>query len=322
MKDQFGRNIDYMRISITDKCNLCCRYCMPENFNKKKQCNYLSYEEIIRICNIVSQLGIHKFKITGGEPLTRKGCVEFMRELKTLSFTEEVTLTTNGILLENNLEELCKGEIDAINISLDTLNLDFYRAITNKYDVVLSDLVKSIAILREREKRVKINTVILEHTLQEIEDLIRFSEKYGLDLRFIELMPVGILWEYKHIKSSVLLNKLKENHPSLHAIDEKRGNGPANYFEADDIDCKIGIIDAISNCFCENCNRIRLTSIGELKPCLANKEGINLKSLIDKGISDIELKGIIQKIIYKKPRAHKFNEGQINEIQRMNQIGG
>lgn len=322
MKDQFGRNINYMRISITDNCNLRCKYCMPNSFKEKKENEFISYEEIIRICNIVAQLGISKFKITGGEPLIRKGCASFIKELKALPCTEEVTLTTNGILLNRNIEELCKARIDAINVSLDTLNFDLYRLITGKSEANLSDVKKSIVALRKKEKRVKINAVILEHTLQEVEDLIRFANRYGVDLRFIELMPIGHAMEYKLVKSSVLLEKIKEKHPNLHAINERCGNGPATYFEADDICCKIGIIDAVSNCFCNNCNRIRLTSQGEIKPCLAYKEGINLKNLIDKGASDLELKAVIEGIIYKKPPTHKFSEGQINETRIMSQIGG
>lgn len=322
MLDQFGRNIDYMRISITEMCNLNCKYCMPSKKNNTAQEKALNYEEILRICNITSHLGIDKIRITGGEPLTRSGCFSFIKALRKLPLINTISLTTNGVLLNNYLDDICSSGINSINISVNTLKSSSYSEITGRnifftlnYDEVIDKLIKNGI-------KVKLNSVILESTMDEWEDIIAFADSKKIDVRFIELMPIGEGKRYMKIHSESVINTLRKKYPTLKTIRERRGSGPAQYYETDGLNCKIGVISAISHRFCATCNRVRLTSGGELKTCLAFRDGISIKKLIDEGKKDEEIEQIIEKTIFNKIKEHNFFVGNITENRRMHQIGG
>ena len=289
MIDKYNRNIDYLRISITDRCNLRCKYCMPDGVEFKSMRDILTFEEIIRITKIFVSLGIDKIKITGGEPLVRKDAIKLIKDIKNVDDIKEVTLTTNGILLNEYINELEDINLDAINISLDTLNPKLYEIITgqDKLDVVLNNLKLAL----KTKIKIKLNVVSIDlnelkrkYNLKidddEIFKLIDLAKDNDLDIRFIEVMPIGYGKNFKTIDHDELLNKLKERYKNIQVDNEKHGNGPARYYKIDGFKASIGFISAIHNKFCDSCNRIRLTSFGYLKPCLCFNEGLDLKKMI------------------------------------------
>ena len=325
MLDKLNRKIDYLRISVIDRCNLRCVYCMPEEgLESIPHEEILTYEEILRICETVSQLGIKKIKITGGEPLVRKDIVNLIRDIKNLDKIEQVTLTTNGILLYDMLDDLYDAGIDAINISLDTLKKDNFKQITRRDG--LEKVLMAIDKAYDLGIRVKINCLaIRDFNINELADIANFAKDREIDVRFIELMPIGFGKKYTQIDNDEILSILESNFGAFEQVTEKRGNGPAKYYKNKDMKGCIGFISAISHEFCESCNRIRLTSNGFLKLCLHYNKGIDLKAPIRSGISDEDLKELIHDTIWNKPLSHKFghtNGEKDIEVKNMVQIGG
>lgn len=324
MKDSKGRTIDYMRISITDRCNLRCKYCMPEDVVPISHMEVLRFEEILRICRLAGELGIRKFKVTGGEPLVRKGCLSFLKELKKLPNTDQVTLTTNGVLLKDCIDDLKSIGIDGINVSLDTLKEDTFRQITGRdhFPQVLEGILAS----QEAGIRTKINSVLLQGVNDgEFFDLIHLAKDYKLDVRFIEIMPIGYGAAFKGYDRQKLIEKLAERYPAYTLETGIRGNGPASYIHIPDFKGCIGFIDAIHGKFCSSCNRVRLTADGLLKLCLYYQNGINLREMLRSDKTDEEILVAMKNAIDKKPTEHQFHltalEGEA-ELRRMSQIGG
>lgn len=321
MIDQFGRKIDYMRISVTDRCNLRCRYCMPEEgipFIDHKE--NLTYEEILRVARIGISLGITKFKITGGEPLVRKGVADLIRQIKALGTGVQVTLTTNGMLLSECMQELADAGIDGINVSLDTLDREEFQKITGVD--ALSQVMAGIHKAMEYPWiPLKINCVpTIQKDLMAIAEL---AKKYRIQVRFIEMMPIGMGVGQKHIYEAEIHRELEESFGKAKPFDKSLGNGPCHYYSFEGFEGKIGFISAISHRFCETCNRIRLTSTGELKSCLEYPAVVSVKEKMRSGCSDQELKDMISRSIYQKPAGHHFMEpGKTEEEKYMTQIGG
>ena len=273
MLDKLNRKIDYLRISVIDRCNLRCVYCMPEEgIESIPHDEILTYDEILRICEIVSELGIRKIKITGGEPLVRKDIVNLIRDIKNIDKIEQVTLTTNGILLHEMLDDLYDAGIDAINISLDTLNKDNFKKITRRDG--LEKVLMSIDKAYDLGIRVKINCLaIRDFNLSELVEIASFAKDREIDVRFIELMPIGFGKKYTQIDNDEILSILESRFGTFEIVTEKRGNGPAKYYRNQNMKGCIGFISAISHEFCETCNRVRLTSNGFLKLCLQYNKG-------------------------------------------------
>ena len=325
MIDIYKRKIDYIRISITDRCNLRCVYCMPEEGIKLIEHNeLLSYEEIAYLCRIFLKLGINKFKITGGEPLVRKDCYKLVKMIKDLEGTKEVTLTTNGILLEEQIEDLANAGIDAINISIDTLREDKYRKITRVGDVnkVLNGIKKALSY---KNIKVKINCVPLKGVNEEdIIELISLSKNNDLSIRFIEMMPIGLGKDMKGYSEDELKELIENKLGKLQEFSGKLGNGPSTYYSLEGYKGKIGFISAINHKFCDNCNRVRLTCNGFLKACLQYNIGNELKELLRGNCSEDKLLSIIENTIYNKPKSHKFEllEEDNKDKRNMSQIGG
>ena len=325
MIDKLNRNIEYLRISVTDRCNLRCVYCMPEEgVENIPHDEILSYDEILRVCKCASKLGIKKIKITGGEPLVRKDIVSLIRDIKNIRGIEQVTLTTNGVLLYDMAKDLYEAGIDAINVSLDTLSRKKFLKITRRDD--FEKVSMAIDKLVDLGVRVKINCLaIKEYNFDEIVKIAQYSKDNNIDVRFIELMPIGYGKIYTGISNEVILGLLEEKYGQFEKVKEKRGNGPAKYYRNQNMKGCIGFISAISHEFCESCNRIRLTSSGFLKLCLHYNKGIDLKAPIRSGISDEDLKVLIYDTIWNKPLSHKFghtNGEKDIEVKNMVQIGG
>ena len=322
MIDSHNRNIDYMRISITDRCNLRCTYCMPHGIKLAEHSEILSYEEILRICNLAVSLGIHKFKITGGEPLVRKGCVDFIARLKAMPGAEQVTLTTNGTLLEEQISDLCSAGLDGVNISMDTLRPERYRSLT-AYAGEMPDIERLSALCVAKGLRTKINTVLLSELEDELVDIASIAERLPVDVRFIELMPIGVGKSVDGISAQIVKERLSARWPDLHHVSKNRGNGPAEYFHAQELIGYIGFISAMSGKFCDGCNRIRLTGMGQLRNCLCYDYGVDLRDTLRSGASDSELLSQMEACILSKPKAHTFSHPeQMKETITMNQIGG
>jgi len=323
MKDKFGREIDYLRVSVTDKCNLRCIYCMDEKDNTfLKNDEKLTDDEIYRVVKESSELGIKKVRITGGEPLVRPNLVNLLSKINSIQGIEEIYLTTNGILLTDMIDELAINGLKGVNISLDSLKEERFNKLTRlgKLNKVLESIDKAIAL----GIKVKLNTVIVDHiNKDEIIDFVNLTKEKNIDVRFIELMPIGIAINYKGATNEEVLKVISENYSDYEEVVRSKSGGPASYIKLKDAKGKIGFISAISNCFCEECNRIRLTPEGFLKQCLHFDYGVDLKSKLRAGISDEELRKLIYDNIYDKPEKHLFLEkSDHKEIKFMNQIGG
>ena len=324
VKDNYGRTIDYMRISVTDRCNLRCRYCMPEDIPSISHDEILRFEEILKICRCAVSLGVRKFKVTGGEPLVRKECLSFLRGLKALPGVEQVTLTTNGVLLASRIPELKAIGIDGINISLDTLDPDTFRQITGFDD--FGKVWEGLMAAQASGIRTKVNSVLLQGINdKDFEKLTELAKDYPVDVRFIEIMPIGYGQNYRGYDRKALLSLLAARYPDYHTVTIPRGNGPASYIAIPGFRGCIGFIAAIPGKFCDSCNRIRLTSDGFLKPCLYYGESIDLKTPLRSGASDEQLCGLIREGILEKPACHQFwspDTEADREQRQMSQIGG
>lgn len=322
MKDRFGRNIDYIRFSITDRCNLRCRYCMPEGVKLEQHENMLTYEEFLRIADAAVQLGITRFKITGGEPLVRQECADFIARLKAMPGVEQVTLTTNGVLLAPLASRLAALRLDGVNISLDANDPEDFTAITgfDAYVQVMQGLEASLAA----GLKTKLNCVLLPGCEHRLLPLAQFAQNRPVDVRFIEVMPIGQGAHSLGPDRDAVLRVLKERWPDLHPVEEIRSNGPAHYYAAAGLTGRIGLIDAVSHKFCEHCNRVRLTSTGLLKPCLCYGEGIDLRTLLRSDENNQEdLVDVLRQAIWNKPRTHCFDDvAAITEQKTMSEIGG
>lgn len=321
MKDTFGRTIDYLRISITDRCNYRCQYCMPEALPDVGHEAILRYEELMEICRAAVSCGITKFKVTGGEPFVRKGAVDFIAALKGLEGVRSVTVTTNGYVLTENLPKLVEAGIDGINISIDTLVRGDYQQITgvDGLDRVLEALSKAAA----SGIPVKVNVVLLHQTKDQLLALALLARTMPIDVRFIELMPIGCGRGQSGLSQELALAMLQGYLPDLRRVEEHRGNGPAVYYRSRELAGCIGFIGANSHPFCPACNRMRLTSMGLLKPCLCYEDGLDLRQCLRSGGSQEDLRKLFADAVHMKPKEHCFSKlANVTEHKRMNQIGG
>ena len=325
MKDSLGRNIEYMRISITDRCNLRCRYCMPEEgIEKISMSQILTFEEIGRICKQAVQLGITRFKITGGEPLVRRGCPDLIRMIGEIHGVEQVTLTTNGQLLGEYLDELVDAGLDGVNVSLDSLDGDRYRMITRGGE--LGPVLGSIDKAAARGIRTKVNCLLQEGINEdELMDFANMAFDKGIDVRFIETMPVGFADAEIGMSNEEALLLLQRQWPELSPDNSVHGNGPAVYYHIPGRAGAIGFISPLHGKFCDQCNRIRLTSTGMLKPCLCYDESIDIRKALEesgKTGSDQALRDAVASCVMAKPADHCFLERERSEGDPMVEIGG
>jgi cyclic pyranopterin phosphate synthase len=318
MKDSFGREINYLRISLTDRCNLRCEYCMPEKGVKKVSHNdILTLEEMYEIIKVFVDLGINKIRFTGGEPLVRLGAVDLISKISKLEGVNEIAMTTNGTLLETYADDLKKAGLTRVNISLDTLNMEKYRRITRGGD--LNKALNGIKAAREAGLTpIKINTVLIGgFNEDEIPDLVNLTMGHQMDIRFIELMPIGEAVGFakdKFISNSRVL----ETVPNLISVEAEDRSSPARYFRLPGAKGKVGIINPISCKFCSNCNRVRLTSTGKLKLCLHSNREIELRDAMR---NEEDISSIIKEAIYSKEKEHHLENDEFI-TRNMNQIGG
>lgn len=341
LKDSYARIIDYLRISVTDRCNLRCRYCMPAcGIIHQPHQELLSFEEIIEIVNLVVQLGIDKIRLTGGEPLVRKELVNLISSLSKIDSLKDISLTTNGILLKEYALGLKKAGLKRVNISLDSLRSDRYRWITRGGN--LEDVLKGISeALKVGFSPLKINVLLLEINKDEIPDFLRLTIENPLHVRFLEFMPVnpaplkrcGVnpLYKMGNFISAHLVMEIARH---FYTVEEARiypasidrcgvyGNGPARVYKFKNSWGTFGIISPISDKFCFRCNRLRLTCDGFLKACLHADLKVNLRDALRKRDKE-GLIGLIKSAVYMKPREHSLDKSVAKSLEySMCQIGG
>lgn len=320
MQDCYKRTIDYMRVSITDRCNLRCKYCMPDGIFWIPMEGILTLEEIREVCCQAAKSGIRKIKVTGGEPLVRKGCTELIGMLKAVPGIEQVTLTTNGILLSQYAQELYQNGLDGVNVSLDTLDPAKYTEITGYNG--LEEVLRGIEEMGKYPVPVKINTVLQNGRLDEWRELIELTRNRKLDVRFIEMMPIGCGKKFDAISNEYVLERIRAELGEPQREHKVHGNGPAIYYKIPGFLGSVGFISAVHGKFCGQCNRIRLTATGQLKPCLCYDETISLREALRSGQTE-EVERLIRQAIIQKPREHCFEKiDMVTETREMAKIGG
>lgn len=321
MRDGKGREIDYARLSITDRCNLRCVYCMPEEgVEKLYSCDILSFEEILRVVRALVSLGIRKVKVTGGEPLVRRDAARLVRDIRALDGIECVTMTTNGILLPRYAEPLREAGLDGVNVSLDTLDPEAYRRITRWGDV--ADALAGIdAALAAGIPSVKVNCVPSSRNAEGIAAVAALARERDIQVRYIEMMPVGLGGAFIRVDNRRVREILEAAYGEMTPFDGKLGNGPAVYGSLPGFRGKIGFISAVGACFCGGCNRVRITADGAIKTCLHAGDGVSLRPALADG--EEALAALLREAILAKPERHHFGEGCAGAESRiMSQIGG
>ncbi len=327
LRDSFGRAINNLRISVTDRCNFRCRYCMPEQgMVWMAKSELLTYEEIARLTTIFARLGIRRIRLTGGEPLMRKELPRLVREITSIRGIEDVTLTTNGYFLAEQAHALVEAGLKRINVSLDSLDAGRFEEVTrrNYYDKVWKGIetIESLGI-----RPIKLNVVLIRGVNDgEIGAFARLARSRPFVIRFIEFMPIGSDdgWsEEKVVPTAEVINRLEAELGTRLIAVEKHGAQPADRYRPADGAGEFGFISSVSEPFCEHCNRIRITSDGKLRTCLFSLEETDLRSLLRTGAGDQEIEEIILDSVQRKEEGHLINQpGFVRPTRTMSQIGG
>ena len=325
MFDRYQREIHYLRLSVTDLCNLRCRYCMPDGVEKLEREAVLTYEEFQRLAALFAQCGIDTVRVTGGEPLVRKNVAQLVAGLKATPGIRRVTLTTNAVLLAEQLPALLDAGLDSVNISLDTLRPEVFRQITARDDFAAVQAGLQAAL--ESGLPVKLNCVPQAGVNEgELEQLAALAKDNAMQVRFIEMMPIGYGAAMPCISGPELRARFARRWPELAPLSPAQehalGDGPAVYYTVPGWQGSIGFIAAVHGKFCASCNRVRLTSQGFLRPCLASETGCDLRALLRSGADDAQLLAAIRETIWAKPREHHFNDSSMPATRGMYRIGG
>ncbi|MDH3355052.1 MAG: GTP 3',8-cyclase MoaA [Chromatiales bacterium] len=324
LNDPFNRTIEYLRLSVTDRCDLRCSYCMPKGFKDfETPENWLTFDEISRVIGAFGELGVKRIRLTGGEPLVRKGVADLSKQLIQLPGIEDLSLSTNAVQLERFAQPLFDAGVARLNVSLDTLNPEKFKEITGggKLDKVIKGLIKAKAV---GFKPIKLNMVALKGINDdEIFDMVDFCREHGFTLRFIETMPMGDTGRNspdQFMSVDEIKAQLTERYELIPGF--VPGGGPANYMQIVGSDIKLGFITPITQHFCETCNRVRLSVDGTLYMCLGQDHSFELRPLLRQGISDEGLKEAIIEAIALKPLKHEFNENPEKVVRFMSSTGG
>ena len=323
--DSFGRQVDYLRISVTDRCNERCLYCMPEGYQGwERQPDHLTAEEIVRVVRVATGLGFRKFRLTGGEPLVRGDVPDMVRAMTAIPGVECVGLSTNGTRLATLAQPLCAAGLRTVNVSLDALDPGIYRRVTG------GDVTRVLAGIRAAVaagfERVKLNCVLMRGVNEaELWPLVLFAAELGLPLRLIELMPLTlteVLTEANFLPCGEAMQLLARHDELIPQPERRLGHGPAKYYLLKQTGAMVGFIGALTNeHFCENCNKMRLTADGKVRPCLGNHAEVDLRSALRHGAADRELKELLESALRVKPLEHEFRKNY-QPGRPMTAIGG
>jgi len=324
--DRFGRVVDYVRISITDRCDFRCVYCMSEDMTFLPRTQILTLEEIHLLAQCFTELGVGKIRITGGEPLVRRGAVELLQKIGSLPLLNELVMTTNGSHLEQSADQLKQANVSRLNISLDTLDAQKFKELTRtgELDVVLKGID---AAIKAGFKGIKINAVILKNrNHHEVVDLVQFAIDKGIDISFIEEMPLGLIDSHNRAVAYYSSDQIRDDLATqfdLQHISETTA-GPSDYYHIQGSPIKVGFISPHSHNFCSTCNRVRLTAEGRLLLCLGNEHSVDLKAAVRNPANTIDdIKQIIIDAMQIKPEKHEFDLNEQPIIMRhMSATGG
>lgn len=323
--DGFGRTIDYLRISVTDRCNERCLYCMPEGYKGwERTTDHLTAAEITRLVRITARLGFRKFRLTGGEPLVRGDLTEIVREMAKIPGVETIALSTNGTRLAAQAEVLRQAGLRTVNISLDALDPVIYKGITGGQ---VADVLAGIrAAMAAKFESIKLNCVLLRGKNEsELWPLTLFAAEHGLPLRFIELMPLSrtdVLTEENFLPAGEVMQRFREKDKLIPQTTRRLGNGPAKYYLLERTGALVGFIGALTNLnFCDDCNKIRLTADGKIRPCLGQHGEMDIRDHLRQGATDAELTRVFLEALANKPREHSFREHYVPN-RPMTAIGG
>jgi cyclic pyranopterin phosphate synthase len=329
-RDSYGRAIDYLRVSVTDRCNLRCVYCMPEEgVPWRPHSEILRYEEIARLARVAATLGVSHIRLTGGEPLVRQGLPALVKMLAEVPGIDELSMTTNGTLLAQQAKELARAGLNRVNVSLDTLDAEQFRQITRWGE--LDDALRGISAAREAGLTpVKINVVVIRGTNDDqIVDMARRTLSEGWHVRFIEYMPMGpdapgaevMAIDAVHVPAQEMRERIESELGRLYPA-SLPGSGPASYWRLDGAGGTIGFISALSEHFCAHCNRLRLTADGHLLPCLMGSTEFDLRTPLRQGAEDRALRALFVEAIEAKPAGHCLADHVMPGCRPMSRIGG
>ncbi|MCI5045251.1 MAG: GTP 3',8-cyclase MoaA [Aquisalinus sp.] len=326
--DGFGRQVNYLRLSVTDRCDLRCTYCMSEKMTFLPKTELLSFEELERLCSVFISRGVKHLRISGGEPLTRKDILSLFQKMKThleSGALQELTLTTNATQLEKYAEELFECGVRRINVSLDTLDQENFQKITRRDK--LSAVLRGIEIALRAGLKIKINTVALRHkNISELDKMVLWAHSQGMDMSLIEAMPMGAIDEDR-VDQYIPLFEVKEMLTKTMTFEDctYRTSGPSRYVTVKETGGRLGFISPLSHNFCESCNRVRITCTGQLYTCLGNDGMIDLRSPLREDPSNKKLICAIDQALLKKPRGHDFDisrRGQAPSVNRHMSVTG
>lgn len=325
--DTYERKIDYLRLSVTDRCNLRCVYCMPsDGIDLIEPSSILRYEELLRVVHIAASHGVTKLRVTGGEPLVRRGIVDFIRELSAIKGIDDLSLTTNGVLLKDFASALKEAGLRRVNVSLDSLNPARFKKLTRGDS--LSDVLAGIdAALEVGLKPVKINMVVIkDFNDDEIVDFANISKKKEVHVRFIEYMPFDTAegWQKEKCITSKAIKSSVEKAEKLYPIkNDGTGAGPARRFRFKDAPGEVGFISPVSEHFCAECNRLRLTADGKLRTCLFSDSEIDIRTALRDGSTDEAVEALLFRAVGEKPEGHQINDNIFKKCSKtMSLIGG
>jgi GTP 3',8-cyclase len=323
--DRFGRNINYLRISLTDKCNLRCVYCMPEDMTFRPRQDLLQDEEIARLVRICAELGFVKFRFTGGEPTVRANVVEIIRRTAQTPGVRQVAMTTNGLLLDKLAQPLADAGLQRVNISIDTINPEKFKTLTRWGDV--EDVWAGIHAAQAAGIEIKLNAVVVRNynDKEDVVDLARLTLFQPWQVRFIEMMPFGNVSDFQQagiVPEAELRATIAKALGPLELIDNGRLDGEARLFRLEEGIGTLGFISSVTQPFCASCSRARLTADGRLRLCLLREKEVNLMDPLRNGASDEQLKAVIEEGIWWKPWGHKLDQEIIPLNRVMSEIGG
>lgn len=323
--DQYGRSINYLRISLTDKCNLRCVYCMPEDITFRPRAELLQDDEILRLVRLFTEVGFHKFRLTGGEPTVRANCVEIVEAIAQTPGVETVVMTTNGLLLDKMAQPLAAAGLQRVNISIDTLNPEKFKKLTRWGDV--ADVWRGIHAAEAAGLGVKLNSVVVRgyNDEQDVIDMARLTLENAWQVRFIEMMPFGNVADFQQagiVSEQELRKRIAAALGTLSVVNGGQLDGEASLYQLPHALGTLGFISSVTQPFCASCTRARLTADGRLRLCLLREREVNLLDPLRQGKSDAEMLDIITKAIWRKPWGHKLDQDIIPLNRVMSEIGG
>jgi len=325
LNDRFGRHINYLRISLTDKCNLRCVYCMPEDMTFKPRRELLQDDELLRLARIFAGLGVVKFRLTGGEPTIRSNIVQIVRDLVNLPGIQTVAMTTNGLLLDQLARPLAKAGLQRVNISIDTLNPQKFKTLTRWGEV--DEVLTGIQTAQEAGLGVKLNSVVVRgyNDTDDVVDLARLTLYQDWQVRFIEMMPFGEITDFQQsgvVAEEELRETIAASLGPLHVVNGGRLDGEAKLYQLEGAPGTLGFISSVTQPFCASCTRIRLTADGRLRLCLLREREVDLLTPMRSGADDERLEELIREAVWWKPWGHKLEQDVIPLNRVMSELGG